>query len=99
MSLPVLNARHVIAQVNRRMPRTHGDGLIHVDSIHSLVEHDEELPSVTPHPPTQVDRKIGGYCAELVEDGATLAMLRDFGVDYSQGYYVGRPRPLALALA
>ncbi len=32
--------------------------------------------------------------AEFVEDEATLQLLRDLGVDYAQGYYVGRPAPL-----
>jgi PAS domain S-box-containing protein len=29
--------------------------------------------------------------AEGVEDGETLALLRDFGVDFAQGYHLGRP--------
>lgn len=29
--------------------------------------------------------------AEGVEDGATLELLREFGVDFAQGYYIGRP--------
>jgi EAL domain-containing protein (putative c-di-GMP-specific phosphodiesterase class I) len=33
--------------------------------------------------------------AEGVEDAETLAMLRAFGVDYAQGYFLGRPAPLA----
>ncbi len=36
--------------------------------------------------------------AECVGDERTLALLRRFGVDYAQGYAIGRPRPpLALA--
>jgi EAL domain-containing protein (putative c-di-GMP-specific phosphodiesterase class I) len=31
--------------------------------------------------------------AEFVGDAATLEMLRDYGVDYAQGYEVGRPAP------
>jgi len=31
--------------------------------------------------------------AEGVEDGDTLSLLRDFGVDFAQGYYLGRPVP------
>ena len=30
--------------------------------------------------------------AECVEDEPTLAMLREFGVDYVQGYHLGRPQ-------
>ena len=29
--------------------------------------------------------------AEFVENEATLTILRDFGVDYAQGHYLGRP--------
>jgi EAL domain-containing protein (putative c-di-GMP-specific phosphodiesterase class I) len=30
-----------------------------------------------------------------VEDAETLAMLREFGVDYAQGHFLGRPAALA----
>ena len=33
--------------------------------------------------------------AEFVENDAILAVLRELGVDYAQGYGVGRPRPFA----
>jgi len=36
--------------------------------------------------------------AEYVEDGATLAALRDIGVDYAQGHHVASPAPLATEL-
>nr|MBA2766572.1 hypothetical protein [Solirubrobacterales bacterium] len=32
---------------------------------------------------------------EFVGDERTLAMLREYGIDYAQGYHVGRPVPLA----
>ncbi len=31
--------------------------------------------------------------AEFVEDGETLELLRDYGIDYAQGFHVGRPEP------
>lgn len=34
--------------------------------------------------------------AEFVEDEDTLAILRDIGVDYAQGYLIGRPAPQML---
>ena len=37
--------------------------------------------------------------AEFVEDDAILAVLREIGVDYGQGYRLGRPRPLNSWLA
>lgn len=70
----VINAKYVIAQINRHMPRTHGDGLIHISNIHASIECDVPLPEVSPKPPTDVENRIGKFCAELVEDGATLQM-------------------------
>jgi acyl-CoA hydrolase len=70
----VLCAKHVIAQINRHMPRTLGDGLIHMSNLHTVVEHDESLPEVFGKPLTEVEQQIGQYCAGLVEDGATIQM-------------------------
>ncbi len=33
--------------------------------------------------------------AEFVEDAAILSVLQELGVDYAQGYFIGRPAPLA----
>jgi acyl-CoA hydrolase len=65
-------AKVVIAQVNPRMPRSHGDGLIHVDAIDYLVEGAQDLPELRHGPLTDVELAIGRHCAELVDDGATL---------------------------
>jgi acyl-CoA hydrolase len=68
-------ARHIIAQVNPRMPRTHGDGFIHVGDIHSLVWHEMPLPEV--HYSGEVNEaveKIGRHVASLIPNGATLQM-------------------------
>lgn len=42
----VKNAKQVIAQINKQMPRTHGDGIIHMDEIDAFLEVDELLPEV-----------------------------------------------------
>lgn len=71
----IKNAACVIAQVNNRMPRTHGDGLLHVDDIDFLVEVSDELPEVDYRKHiTHVEEEIGKHCASLVEDGATLQL-------------------------
>lgn len=67
-------AKHVIAQVNPQMPRTHGDALVHIDRIDYFVETDEPLPHVPPPELTAAEREIGRFIAELVDDGATLQM-------------------------
>jgi acyl-CoA hydrolase len=68
----VESARRVVAQVNPRMPRTHGDGMIHVDRFDRVVEVDDELPERSPEPLGDVERAIGRHVASLVEDGATI---------------------------
>ncbi|HMS55436.1 MAG TPA: acetyl-CoA hydrolase/transferase C-terminal domain-containing protein [Fimbriimonadaceae bacterium] len=70
----VLAAKHVVAQVNREMPRTHGDGLIHVDNLHAMVEHDQPIPEINVPPPSDLEMQIGLNCANLVENGATIQM-------------------------
>jgi EAL domain-containing protein (putative c-di-GMP-specific phosphodiesterase class I) len=32
--------------------------------------------------------------AEYVEDAATLELLTEFGIDYAQGFLIGRPRAI-----
>ncbi len=69
------NARTIIAQVNPHMPRTHGDGQIHVSRITALVEVNDPLPEVD-HSGSigPKEERIGHYIASLVEDGATLQL-------------------------
>lgn len=71
----VLHAKKVIAQINPNMPRTHGDGFIHINEIDALVECNDPLPEVIyENRITEEDKAIGGFCAELIEDGSTLQM-------------------------
>lgn len=68
------NADHVIAQVNKQMPRTFGDGIIHVTEIDAFVECDEPLPTFPVTEPSAIETKIGDYVANLIEDRSTLQM-------------------------
>lgn len=71
----VETAKFVIAQINKQMPRTHGDSLIHINSFHAAVEVDEPLPKVDYSAKLDAgDYKIGSYIAEMIEDGSTLQM-------------------------
>ncbi len=67
-------ARIVIAQINDKMPRTHGDGIIHIKKIDYYVEHSQDIPTANAHPLSDVEKKIGENVVELIEDGATLQM-------------------------
>jgi acyl-CoA hydrolase len=68
----VQTARTVVAQVNPRMPRSLGDGLIHMDQIDYMVEVDEPIHELAPAALSAEEQAIGRHCAELVDDGATL---------------------------
>ncbi len=67
-------AKKVVAQVNPRMPRTHGDGLVHVSRFDAMVACDEPLLEARGHALTPVEQAIGRHVAGLVDDGATLQM-------------------------
>jgi 4-hydroxybutyrate CoA-transferase len=67
-------ARRVIALVNPRMPRSHGDGLVHVTRFAATVTTDEPLPEHARPVLGDAERAIGRHVAELIEDGATLQM-------------------------
>jgi len=64
----------VIAQVNRFMPRTHGDSQVHLRDISFLVEGDVPLPEGHGGSAGPTAKKIGSYVANLVEDQASLQM-------------------------
>jgi acyl-CoA hydrolase len=68
----IKSAQTVIAQVNPQMPRTHGDGIVHISEFSAMVPGVQELPEVISGPPTEIASRIAAHCAELVENGATL---------------------------
>jgi hypothetical protein len=64
-----------LGQVNVNMPRTFGDGVIHMSHFDSMVKADNPLPEIHKTDPTPVENKIGQLIADnLVQDGATLQM-------------------------
>jgi len=65
-------ARLVIAEVNSRMPRTHGDTLIHESAFDFFVETERPLPEYMVSPPGETERGIAASCAQLIPDGAVL---------------------------
>lgn len=68
------NAKIVVAQVNKQMPRTFGDGILHVSEIDYLVEVDIALHAHEVKPFTPEEEKIGEFVASLIEDKSTLQM-------------------------
>ena len=61
--------------VNKHLPRTFGDGVIHESHIDVMVGHDEELPEIRRGALLKEEKEIGRLISEhLVEDGATLQL-------------------------
>ncbi len=69
-----LAAGRVIAQVNRHMPRCHGDCFLHVTDLTAIVEHDQPLIELQPAVIGETERAIGEYCASLIHDGDCLQL-------------------------
>ena len=74
MHAAIRAAKTVIVQLNRAVPRTLGESFIHVDDIDLAVEcsvppYEHRLGEIG-----EVERRIGGFVAELVPDGATIQM-------------------------
>ena len=68
-------AKVIIAQVNPRMPRTHGDGFLHTSRFDAMVWHEAELPEIDySSKANDAIRRIGKNVASLIEDGATIQL-------------------------
>lgn len=64
-----------VAQINKQLPRTFGDAIIHQSHFDFAAHVDEPLPSHGARASSEVETKIGQLIAEnLVVDGATLQM-------------------------
>ena len=75
ITLPAIQtAKTVIAQINPQVPRTHGDGIIHISKIDAAVLTDHPVYAISLPEPSDIERQIGKHVAGLIEDGATLQM-------------------------
>ncbi len=63
-----------IAQVNKYVPKTHGEAIKHVSEFDCFVEIDEPLPEVPSVEITDVERAIGKHCASLINDGDCIQL-------------------------
>jgi acyl-CoA hydrolase len=75
ITIPAIEtAKTVVALINPQVPRTHGDGIIHISNINYAVEIDTPIHRSIITQPTQIEEEIGKHVAGLIEDGATLQM-------------------------
>lgn len=69
------SARFVIAQVNPQVPRTHGDGMMHVSKFQAMVFENSPLPEVDfSKKISSAELKIGEIIAGLIDDRSTLQL-------------------------
>jgi acyl-CoA hydrolase/GNAT superfamily N-acetyltransferase len=68
----VSSAHKVIAQINPQMPRTLGDGFLHLSQLHYLVEYEEPLLEAIFQERGAVAERIAKYVSTLIEDGSTI---------------------------
>ncbi len=66
-------AKIKIAQINKNMPYTYGNG-INLKDIDYIVEKDEPLIELQPPHIGEIEKEIGGYVASLIHDGDTLQL-------------------------
>ncbi len=64
----------LIVEVNDNMPRVLGDTLLHISEVDLIVENHVPLLEIHPPDPGPGDETIGRCIAEMVPDGATIAL-------------------------
>ncbi len=69
---PLIGEAPFFVEVNHRMPRTHGENQVHLSQVVGWCEADYPLSEIPPRPLQEADRKIAGYVAERIPNGATL---------------------------
>ena len=68
------HARILIAEINERMPRTHGNTLVPLSALTAFIHTDRPLPAHAPATASAAESAIGDHIAPLVPDGATLQL-------------------------
>ncbi|HPS42645.1 MAG TPA: acetyl-CoA hydrolase/transferase C-terminal domain-containing protein [Anaerolineaceae bacterium] len=64
----------VILEINENRPWTAGDTLVPISKVDHVVENHVPLSELPPAIPVQEEETIGGYIADLIEDGSTLQL-------------------------
>ncbi len=67
-------AKKIIAHINPKMPRTHGDAFIAYDRFHSVYWQEDDLPIHPMAKQNETVKAIGEHVAELINDGDCLQM-------------------------
>lgn len=68
------HADMVILEINENLPRTHGDTVIHINDVDFLYEYNTPLIEVPSAEASEVEKKIGEFIADLIENGSTIQL-------------------------
>ncbi len=64
----------IVAQINEKMPRTHGDTFVHLSEIDHVWELTEPLILLDIPQPTETEQQIAKHIEPLITDGSTLQL-------------------------
>ncbi len=64
----------IVAEVNENMPWVFGDTMYHVSEFSDFIEYNSNLINLLRPEPTELEATIGGYIAEMINDGDTIQM-------------------------
>lgn len=67
-------AKFVIAEMNEQLPFVYGENYIHISKLNAIVPVSYPIIEIPIKPITEIERKIGNFCASLIEDGSTLQL-------------------------
>jgi len=68
------SAKVIIAEINERMPRTHGNTAVPLSMIDAYTVVDRALPETRQSEETPVEARIGELIADMIEDGSCLQL-------------------------
>lgn len=67
-------AKRLIVEVNRNMPRVFGDSSLHIGEVDAVVENHVPLMQLPAAEPNPLDAVVGKLIAEIIPDGASLQL-------------------------
>ncbi len=70
----IKQAKLVILEINPNLPRTLGDLEVHESDVDYFVDVDYPAPVLPDSEPSEKDKKIGAYIADLINDGDTIQL-------------------------
>lgn len=68
------NAKNVILEINENLPRTFGDTNLSINDVDFVYENNIPLIEFPFIEPTEIEKRIGEFISDLIEDGSTIQL-------------------------